>query len=130
MGNVIKLVPRERITQNTEIITAIYRNLGPVSADQVITRALTEISATLSGIAETLQTGDLEACARPLHRLRLMAENLGLTSFADTAWEARSCLENGDHTAFFAVLARLTRVAERSLDGGVSRDDPSELIPS
>lgn len=113
--NVYALRPKERVHQSVEPIATIYRNLGTASAEQVVTRALTELAVTMSGLAAQVQAHDLDDLSRRLRRLQRMSENIGMISLGAVAADVRDCLEGGDATAFAAVWARLIRVAERSL---------------
>lgn len=112
---VVALCPNDRVRHDAEPIASMYRNLGTASADQVVTRALTELAVTMAGITAELRRHELEDLARKLRRVQAMAINLGMTSFAQVAQDTRICLERSDATAFSAVWARLIRVAERSL---------------
>lgn len=113
--NVVALRPNDRVRQDAEPIATIYRNLGTASAEQVVTRALTELALTMSSLAAQVQAHDLADVTRQLRRLQRMSENLGLVSLGLIADDVRLCLERSDVTAFSAVWARLMRVAERSL---------------
>ncbi|NBZ88099.1 hypothetical protein [Stagnihabitans tardus] len=114
-NNVFTLRPKERVRQSVEPIATIYRNLGTSSAEQVVTRALTELAITMASLAAQVQAHDLEDLGRKLRRLQRMAENIGMISLGAVAGDVRDCLEGADPTAFAAVWARLLRVAERSL---------------
>ncbi len=113
--NIIALRPKERVRQSVEPIATIYRNLGTASAEQVVTRALSELAVTMAGLAAQVQAHDLADLTRRLRRLQRMADNIGMISLGSVAGDVRECLEGGDATAFAAVWARLLRVAERSL---------------
>lgn len=113
--NVVALRPNDRVRQDAEPIATIYRNLGTTSAEQMVTRALTELAVTMSGLAAQVQARDLANMTRQLRRLQRMSENLGLVSLGLIAADVSLCLERSDVTAFSAVWARLLRVAERSL---------------
>ncbi len=115
LNNVVALRPNDRVRQDAEPIATIYRNLGTVSAEQVVTRALTELALTMAGLAAKVQARDLADVTRQLRRLQRMSENLGLVSLGLIAADVSACVERGDVTAFAAVWARLMRVAERSL---------------
>lgn len=115
MTNIVMLRPKDRLRQDVEAIATIYRNLGTVSAEGVVTRALGELAMTMSGLAlqvRSKQSGDL---IRQLRRLARMAENLGMLSLAQVAGDVSLCLKSEDATAFAAVWARLLRIAERQL---------------
>ncbi|MEI6099180.1 MAG: hypothetical protein WCS20_12965 [Alphaproteobacteria bacterium] len=113
--NVAMLRPNDHIRQDAEPIATIYRNLGAASAEQVVTRALTELTLTMAGLASQMKAHDLSDMDRQLRRLQRMSENLGLVSLAAIAGDVRDCLTRGDVTSFGAVWGRLLRVAERSL---------------
>lgn len=113
--NVVQLRVQDRVTQDAEPIATIYRNLGATSAEQVVTRALTELAVTMAGLASLIRDHQLADVDRQLRRLQKMAENLGLTSLAQVSGDVRLCLSRGDVTGFSAVWARLLRVAERSM---------------
>jgi hypothetical protein len=121
MTNVVRLVPRDRLRQDAAPIAAIYRNLGAQAADQVVGRALAELSAATTTVAVQLRDGQWDDLPRQLRRVERMATHLGMLTFASVAGDLRACLDDGDETALHAVWARLERAAERSLaaeDGG------------
>jgi hypothetical protein len=122
MTKVAVLHPREVVRQDVEAVAEIYRNLGAPTAEQVVSRALGELTLTMAGIVEKVRAQDLRDLGRQLARLRRLAEDIGLVSLAKVAGDAQACLERADGTAFSAVWARLLRVAERSLstDHGVA----------
>lgn len=113
--NVIMLRPKDQVKQDAEPIATIYRNLGAASAEQVVTRALTELALTMAGLASQVRAKEMTDMDRQLRRLQRMSENLGLISLAAIAGDVRQCLARSDVTSFGAVWARLLRVAERSL---------------
>lgn len=115
MGEIATLRPREVVRQDVEAIAVIYRNLGAPVAEQMVTRALGELALTMAAIAEKVRAQELRDMARQLGRLARLAGDLGLSSLATVAGDAKTCLERADSTAFAAVWARLMRVAERSL---------------
>ena len=114
-GNITALRPKERVKLDAEPIVAIYRDLGTTAAEQVVTRALSEVALTLAGIAEQVRQHDMADLQRNLRRLQRMAEHLGMVSLGTISAELRLCIERGDATAFAAVWARMMRIAERSL---------------
>ena len=113
--NVIMLRPKDQVKQDAEPIATIYRNLGAASAEQVVTRALTELALTMAGLASQVRAKEMTDMDRQLRRLQRMSENLGLISLAAIAGDVRQCLARSDVTSFGAVWARLLRVAERSM---------------
>lgn len=115
MGKVTVLRPKDQLRQNAEPVAAMYRDLGTMQAEQVVSRALGELALTMSTLAARVRARQLDDLDRQLRRLQRMGEQLGMESLGAVASDLRQCLDLGDATAFSAVWARLLRVAERSL---------------
>jgi hypothetical protein len=122
-GTVLALRPKDRVRQDSEPIAQIYRTMGTHAAEQVVTRALAELGLTVAGLAQLMAEQDLDDLPRRLRRLQRISEQLGVTSLATVAADARLCLEQGEAVAFSAVWARLLRVAELSLSGDLGLHD-------
>ena len=115
MTNIAALPLVERVRQDAEPIATIYRNLGTSAAEQVVTRALSELGLTMAGLARLVRLHDLADVSRQLRKVQRMAEHLGMVSLGRVADDVRTCFDRCDATAFSAVWARLIRVTERSL---------------
>lgn len=113
--NVVALRPNDRVRHDAEPIATICRNLGATTAQHVVARALGEITQTVAGLAAQVKAHDLAEMPRPLRRLQLMAENLGLITLGLIAADLTLCISMHDVTAFSAVWARLVRVADDAL---------------
>ena len=110
--NIFGLRPYEPLWHDAEAVATIYQNLGTVTAQQVVTRAMAELAATMASIAESIEYHQLALLPRHLRRLQSLAENLGMLSLAQVAEDLRGCLPREDGTTFAAIWARLERVAE------------------
>lgn len=109
------LRPKDRVRQDSEPIAVMYRTMGTTAAEEVVTRALGELALAMAGLANQVRGKDLTDLSRQLRRLQRMSEQLGLVSLGIVAGDVRTCLDQGNTTAFSAVWARLMRVAECSL---------------
>lgn len=114
-AEVVTFRPRDHVRQDSGPIVLMYRNMGTAAAEQVVTRALTELALAMTGLAAQVRGGELADMDRQLRRLHRMADQLGMISLAQVAQDVRACLDRADRIAFAAVWARLLRVAERSL---------------
>ena len=119
-----RLRPRDRIHQDNETIAAIYRNLGTAAAEQLVSRALAELSLQMAGLTMRLRSQQMAEMPRQLRKAQGMAESLGMITMAQVARDAQICLEAGETAAFAAVWARLQRIAERSLTPGTGLNLP------
>lgn len=115
MGELIRLQPAEHILHDRKVIEALYNSLGQPAADQLIMRALQELSQNMAALRRQIRRQELRDLATGLRKLRLMAENLGMVSLAQVALDAKLCLERGDGTGFAATWSRLMRLSARSL---------------
>jgi hypothetical protein len=114
MKNILALVPIERLRQDAEPIAAIYRNLGVQAAEQVVARALAELSGVAQDVVDQVRLQDRASLPRSLRRLQRLSENMGLVSLGAIAADTAACLAEDDGIAFAAVFARLQRVMERT----------------
>lgn len=114
-GKVVILRPVERVRQDAEPIALMYRNMGTATAEQVVSRALSELSLTVAGLAEQAFPNPRADLSRPLRRLQRMAEQMGFVSLGLVAADCRACLDRDDPVASAAVWARMLRIAEQSL---------------
>jgi len=89
--------------------------MGTKAAEEVVGRALGEMTFTISGLTSQVRAQDLRDLSRQMRRLIRMSDQLGMVSLGQVAGDVRACLSEGDQTAFSAVWARFLRVAERSL---------------
>ena len=111
-GNVVALRPKDRVKQDVEPIATIYRSLGAASAEQVVSRALTELAMTMAGLAHQVKSHDLGDMERQLRRLQRMSENLGMVSLGLIAGEIvaveRRCEEGLRCSGHYASLPVFT----------------------
>ena len=115
---VVALRLKDQVCQDVKPIATICHNLGPVTAQKVVTRALGEISQTVAALADQVKAHDLAEMRRPLRRLQRMSESLGLVTLGLIAVDLTLCIDSQDVTAFAAVWARLLRVADMALVQG------------
>lgn len=120
---VLALRPKERVRQDSEPIALMYRNMGTAAAEEVVSRALSELALTMADLARRVRQQDRQSLARQSRRLQRMAEQLGMVSLGQVAGDLRDCLEREDAVAFAAVWARILRVAEGSLATDEGRID-------
>ncbi len=115
MAKLAVLHHEEGIRLNPECLVGLYAELGEAGAEQVVARAMDELTARLREIQRHADQGDAAALARAGRLLIKVAEQIGMTSFARVAGDVIATSAAGDVAALSATLARLTRIADRSL---------------
>jgi hypothetical protein len=119
------LRPKDRVRQDSEPIAMMYRTMGTQAAEEVVNRAIAELTLTVSGLGAALREAGGADLPRQLRRAQRMAEQLGLVSLGQVSVDLRGCLEAGDEVAFAAVWARMMRVAGVSLAAEMGALDKS-----
>ncbi len=115
LGQVTRLGQTESVRLDPDRLEELFTRLGHRAAEDVVSRALQELSARLGqldGLSRRGEMGEMRKCARSLGAI---AEQLGMPALARVARDAGACSEGGDPVALAAVLARLQRVGEVSL---------------
>ncbi|WP_236545397.1 hypothetical protein [Tropicimonas marinistellae] len=115
MAIIESLVHDEAVQLDSEKLDALYRQLGPVAAENVVCRAIEELAIRLSDLAPMLFANRIDALSRLAHSLIAIADQVGLQSVASAAEDVFDCANAGDRTALAATLSRLERVGDKSL---------------
>lgn len=90
-------------------------DLGPYGAEDIVCRAMEDISQRLFHIQRLSMDGPREDLHKALRSLCPVAEQIGLKGMAQVSRDVMLCIEDSDPVAEAATLHRLTRMAEQSL---------------
>lgn len=115
LGQVTRLSQTESVRLDPDRLEELFMRLGHRAAEDVVSRALQELSARLGqldGLHRRGETGEMRKCARSMGAI---ADQLGMPALARVARDVAVCSEGGDAVALAATLARLHRVGEVSL---------------
>ncbi len=118
MAAVIVLRPVEGVGLDPARLAALYRELGPVETDSLLTRAVGEMVLQVSALVAHYENSDFPAFSRGLRGLARMADHVGFTVLSRAAGAVAACTTTGDATALAATWERLLRLAVDALDGG------------
>jgi hypothetical protein len=105
----------EPVRLDPERLAMLFRQLGPAGAENVIARAMEELGHRLAELAPLRRDGRLGDLSRRARSLIAIAEQIGLASFARVSGDVAICAARSDEPALAATLARLERIADRSL---------------
>lgn len=115
MGGVARLSHEEKIALDPECLSVLLCDLGPIGAEAVICRAMEEIAQRLDSLAEPHLSGQWMELARRARGLAAIAEPIGMTKLSAVSTDVAVCAARCEAPALGATLARLDRVAHRSL---------------
>jgi hypothetical protein len=105
----------EGVRLNPECLVALYAELGHAGAEQVVCRAMEELSARLTEMQRFADEGKSAALKRSARLLIKVAEQIGMITFARVAGDVIEATEANDPAGQAATLARLIRIGDRSL---------------
>jgi hypothetical protein len=115
MAEVVFLCPRERVCEDIEPIVTIYRSMGTDVGAQLVAGSLENLAKAMADLTARIGRHDLGSLDKGLIQIQQTAQELGMISLGLVAGDLRDCASRADATAFAAVWARLTRLAQRSL---------------
>ena len=115
VGQVLTFSPGEHTRFDPDRIDALYSQLGPHGAENVVCRAMEELAFRLTHIDRLFCKNELVEMRKNTRALVAIAEQIGMTGLARVAEHVIACIDDADRTALSATLARLGRYGERSL---------------
>lgn len=105
----------EGVRLDPDPLVALYAELGEAGAERVVCRAMEELAGRVSELLKFADEGQRPALIRTSRLMAKVAEQVGMATLARVAGDLCAVAEQGNRTAEAAILARLVRIAERSL---------------
>lgn len=110
------LNPDESVRLEARVLGELYLELGEAGAQNVVERAIEDLAQRLSDAEQMYRNGDYHALRKTVRSMVAVAEQIGMWSLARRAQDLVACIDAGDPVALAAVLGRLMRIGERSLN--------------
>ncbi|MDF1726307.1 MAG: hypothetical protein P1U53_01030 [Sulfitobacter sp.] len=110
-----QLRPNEGVTVDQDRLGLLYHQLGDAGAEEVVCRALEELSQRLARTERLYREGAEGALRKNTRLLMAIADQMGMAALARCARDVTLCLDQADPTALAATLSRLLRIGEQSL---------------
>ena len=110
-----KLEPVEKVRLDNVRLEDLYDRLGPIGAENVISRAMEELAVRLSKISKSYEKGHLNDTRKVANSIATIADQVGMSVLAGIARTVAELTTHNDGAALSAVVARLVRLGERSL---------------
>lgn len=115
VNTVTRLEPQEEVRLEPDKLAELCVQLGQQGAEDVVCRAMEEISLRLAKVNAAYDAGDLARVRKLTRSLVAISEQVGLSALARVSNDVADCAQGQDGTALVAVLARLRRIGERSV---------------
>ena len=111
----MRLPQSEAVRLDPDRLGALYRQLGPANAEDVICRAVEELAVRLAQCDTLWHRGDWSGLRKSVRSLGAISDQVGMNALSRVARDVIQSLDMNDQVATAATLARLLRVGERSL---------------
>lgn len=115
MATITKYRCDEGVRLDPERIVALYAELGPTGAEQMISVAMEDLAVALSVVEKAARVGSYQDLADAVDALDPLARQVGMGALVGVARDLLDCAARFDTVAQGAVLARLVRLGDRCL---------------
>ncbi|MEM8579079.1 MAG: hypothetical protein AAGF60_14615 [Pseudomonadota bacterium] len=115
MQTVTQLELKEPIRVNRERLGDLYTQLGEHSAEDVVCRAMEEVSLRMTHCDRAFRARDWADLRKSARSLIAIADQIGMQDVGRVAADVVACIDRQDHVATAATLGRLMRAGEGSL---------------
>lgn len=105
----------EPVTVDPDQLNALYTDMDPVSAEDVVCRAMEELALRMAHCDRHYRKGEWDALRKSSKSLVAIAEQIGMHVLARVARDVATCVRAGDQVALAATVGRLMRTGEGSL---------------
>ena len=116
MESVTVLTQTEAAWVDRERLAGLYAQLGREQSEQVVCRAIEELAVRLTHAENLFRLGHRDELLASGRGIIAISDQIGLTGLGLVAGHMVTCLRQHDDIALAAVLARLLRVGELSLN--------------
>ncbi|MFD2173383.1 hypothetical protein [Rhodobacter lacus] len=105
----------EPVRLDPDRLVVIYAELGEIGAERVIAATMEDLAVHLVAAQLAARDGQPDTLERAVREMVSLATQVGMVLLTRVAEDLLACIARGDFVAQAAVLARLVRIAERSL---------------
>ncbi|MEL6510199.1 MAG: hypothetical protein AAFQ32_10435 [Pseudomonadota bacterium] len=115
VNSLLRLEPCEEVRLDPDRLAELFVQLGQQGAEDVVCRAMEEISLRLAKVNAAYEAGNIETLRKLTRSLVAISDQVGLVALAQVAASVADCAAGRDRVALVAVLSRLQRLGERSM---------------
>ena len=115
MDRVLKIRLCEKVCVDQDRLSALYAELGEAGAEDVVCRAMEELALRLSHCSRLHAAGELNELRKCVRSLIAISEQIGMLLLAQVSKDVIFTIDDSNHAAIAATLARLLRIGEQSL---------------
>ncbi|WP_444463012.1 hypothetical protein [Rhodobacter capsulatus] len=105
----------EPVRLDPDRLVVLYAELGQFAAERLIAAAMEDLAVHLVAVQLAAREQRAELLDRGAAEIARLARQVGMDPVSRVAQDLRACVARDDRVGQAAVLARLVRLAERSL---------------
>jgi len=106
----------ETVRLDTDRLGLLYEELGEAGAENAVCRALEDLATRLAHVDRSWKARDFEESYRGARSVAAIAEQIGMATLARVARDVGVAIDAGDAVALAAVMTRLLRIGDCSLN--------------
>jgi len=110
-----KLRMDEPVRLDPDRLVVLYAELGQFAAERLIAAAMEDLAVHLVAVQLAAKDQRVDLLDRASVEIARLSRQVGMMLLSRVALDLRDCVQNDDRIGQAAVLARLVRLAERSL---------------
>ncbi|GGX40646.1 hypothetical protein GCM10007385_05070 [Tateyamaria omphalii] len=115
LSTVTQIKLHEAVQVNHDRLDALYGEMDPTNAEDVVCRAMEELALRLAHCDRLYRKGELDDLRRAAKSMIAIADQIGMDVLAHVASDVVRCAKARDQVALAATLGRLMRTGEGSL---------------
>ncbi|WP_444454704.1 hypothetical protein ACTTAI_04985 [Rhodobacter capsulatus] len=115
MSAIEKLRMDEPVRLDPDRLVVLYAELGQFAAERLIAAAMEDLAVHLVAVQLAAKDQRVDLLDRASVEIARLSRQVGMMLLSRVALDLRDCVQNDDRIGQAAVLARLVRLAERSL---------------
>ncbi|PYF09722.1 hypothetical protein C8J30_10793 [Rhodobacter viridis] len=115
MSAIEKLRMDEPVRLDPDRLVVLYAELGQLAAERLIAAAMEDLAVHLVAVQLAAKDQRVDLLDRASVEIARLSRQVGMMLLSRVALDLQACVRNDDRIGQAAVLARLVRLAERSL---------------
>lgn len=115
MTNVTQLRLSEHVQVDHQRLDALYSEMDPVSAEDMVCRAMEELALRMAQCDRLHRAADMNGLQKSSKSLIAIADQIGMNVMSRVARDVAACARTGNPVALAATMSRLMRTGEESL---------------
>ena len=108
--------PVEQVHIDRARLACLGRSMGRDAATRVVEHALEDVAERICAVRLAWRSGEFARMVKAARTLIAVAEQIGMASVAEVSRDVISAFDARDEAALAAIVARLVRVGDASLD--------------